>query len=351
VIIASLARFRQETPPAMLWVQFAICSTLIVVVGSLLSRYADMLAEKTGLGRSWVGGILLAGTTSLPELATGLSAVLIVDDVNLAAGGILGSCLFNLCLIALLDVLAGETPVLKRAEISHILAASLGCVMLSLVMIGLYLTQSLALPALGWIGLPSLAILAVYFVSVRIISSFERHRMQEVLAREAIVYQYAAVPTWRAALSFGLCAAAIVGLGLWLAALGEEIALTTGLGASFVGAIFLAVTTSLPEVVASLAAMRLGAVDLAVANIFGSNIFNIFVLAIYDLAYRSGSIWAQLAPVHAFAAVASTLMTALTIIGLIYQSRRRPRWFVSWDAALLVALYLGSMGVIYLGPR
>lgn len=335
----------------MLWVQFIICAALIVVVGSLLSRYADMLAEKTGLGRSWVGGILLAGATSLPELTTGLGAVLVVGDVNLAAGSILGSCLFNLSLIALLDILAGETPLFKRAEVSHILAASLGCVMFSLVMIGLYLTQSLALPALGWIGLPSLAIVAVYAISVRLISSFERRRLQEVLAQEAIVYQYAAVPTWRAALFFGSCTAAVVGLGLWLAALGEEIALTTGLSGSFVGAIFLAITTSLPEVVTSLAAMRFGAVDLAVANIFGSNVFNIFVLAIYDLVYLTGSLWAYLSPVHTFAAVASTLMTALTIVGLIYQNRRRPRWFVTWDMVLLIVLYLGSMGVVYLAPR
>ena len=122
---------------------------------------------------------------------------------------------------------------------------------------------------------------------------------------------------------------AIVGLGWWLAAIGDQIARTMGLGASFVGAFFLAITTSLPEIVASLAALRINAVDLAVSNIFGSNIFNIVALAFYDLVNVRGDLWQQLNPIHGFTAVAAALMTALAIVGLIYEATRKPRWLLS----------------------
>ena len=265
----------------MLWIQFLLCALLIVVVGSLLSRYADVLAEKTGLGRSWVGAVLLAGATSLPELATGISAVSVVGDVNLAAGGVLGSCLFNLLLLAVLDLGTGPEPLLRRAETGHILSAGLGSALLMLVAASLFVTEAIPGLHVGWIGLPSVLILLVYYVSVRVISFFEQRRTAEMLSREAAVYQYEAIPLWRAGLIFALLSLAIIALGLWLATLGDQIVAATGLGASFVGTIFLAITTSLPEIAASYVALRLNAVDLAVSNIFGSNIFTMFALAIY----------------------------------------------------------------------
>ena len=170
----------------VVWLQFIICAGLVVLVGIMLSRYADVLAEKTGLGRSWVGAVLLAGATSLPELATGISAVVVVGDVNLAAGGVIGSCLFNLALIAILDLSSGTTPLLKRAHISQILAAGLGCILLTSVTASLYITQTLTVPALGWIGIPSILILAIYILSVRMLSFYEKRRAQEVLEQSML---------------------------------------------------------------------------------------------------------------------------------------------------------------------
>lgn len=331
----------------MVWVQFVVCAALVVAVGSQLSRYADILAEKTGLGRSWVGAILLAGATSLPELATGISAVTVVGDVDLAAGGVLGSCLFNLLLLALLDATTGPMPLLRRAEVSHVLAAGLGCMLLAIVMLGQYVTERLSLPVIGWFGLPSVIIIATYAVGVRMISFFEQRRAEEVREQEAVIYQYAAIPLWRAGLVFGLLSLSIVGLGLWLAVLGDQIATITGLGASFVGAIFLAFSTSLPEVVASFAAMRIGAVDLAVSNIFGSNVFNIVALAVYDLCYIQGDLWVELGSIHSFTAIAAALMTSVAIIALVYQAAKKPRWRLSWDALLLLLIYGGSMYVVF----
>lgn len=88
-----------------IWAQFVLAAELIAVAGSRLSKYGDVIAEKTGLGRSWVGLLLLATVTSLPELATGVSAVAVAGVPNIALGDALGSCVFNLALFVMLDFL------------------------------------------------------------------------------------------------------------------------------------------------------------------------------------------------------------------------------------------------------
>jgi len=125
----------------LLALQSVLCLILVILVGTGLSQSADVLAEKTGLGRSWVGTVLLAGATSLPELATGMSAVVVFNAPDLAAGGIFGSCLFNLLLLALLDVFSGPEPLLKRVQIGHALAAGLGSVLLGMAATGMLLAR------------------------------------------------------------------------------------------------------------------------------------------------------------------------------------------------------------------
>jgi cation:H+ antiporter len=100
----------------MIWIEFVACAGLIFWAGSLLSKYGDVIAEKTGLGRAWIGAILIAGVTSLPELASGVSAVAWLNRPNLAAGAVLGSCLFNLALIAMIDLAYQPGRVLAKAQ-------------------------------------------------------------------------------------------------------------------------------------------------------------------------------------------------------------------------------------------
>ena len=110
----------------MVWLELLVCSALILVSGSLLTRYGDMLAEKTGMGRTWIGLILLATVTSLPELATGVSAVTVADAPDLAVGDVLGSCVFNLMLIGLVDLFYRPSPLLSRVDQGHVLSAGFG---------------------------------------------------------------------------------------------------------------------------------------------------------------------------------------------------------------------------------
>lgn len=334
----------------VLLLQVIVCVLLVILVGSRLSQSADVLAEKTGLGRTWVGSILLAGATSLPELATGVSAIVVFDAPDLAVGGILGSCLFNLLLLAILDIFTGPEPLLRKAQISHALAAGLGSVMLGITALGILLAQIGNPLVIGWFGLPCLALLGLYVVSARLIAQFELRRRAEVLEQEAEVFQYKHIPRQQAYLTFVGLSVAIVGLGIWLASLGDKVATVTGLGQSFVGALLLAGATSLPELVASIAAIRLNAVDLAVSNVFGSNIFNMAILGIYDLVYLRNPLLTNINhAVHVFTAIVAIMMTAIALTGLIYRAERRSRLYLTWDGVALILLYLGGMYRIYQG--
>ena len=333
----------------MLWIQVIICIALVIAVSSKLSQSADMVAEKSGLGRNWVGAILLAGSTSLPELATGVSAVNYLDAPDLAAGGIFGSCLFNLMILAILDIITGGGPLFQQAQVSHGLAAGLGSLMLGVAATGIFLAGRDLDPVLGWVGIPSIVLIVVYLISARLIAKFERRRRSEVLEQESEAFEYEHVKPRKAYLTFALCSLAIVVLGVWLASLGDEVVKQTGLEESFIGSLLIAITTSLPEVAAGIAAVRLDAVDLAISNVFGSNIFNMAILGIYDIVYTKGDLFAKVAQVHIFTAVIAMMMTSLAIVGLIYRATRPSRLYLTYDVLGLIVLYLGGMYIIYLG--
>ena len=333
----------------MLWIQVIICIALVIAVSSKLSQSADMVAEKSGLGRNWVGAILLAGSTSLPELATGVSAVNFLDAPDLAAGGIFGSCLFNLVILAILDIVTGGGPLFQQAHVSHGLAAGLGSLMLGVAAAGIFLGTKDLDPVLGWVGVPTIVLIVIYLISARLIAKFERRRRSEVLEQESEAYEYGHVKPRTAYLTFAICSLAIIVLGVWLAWLGDEVVAETGLGESFIGSLLLAITTSLPEVAAGIAAVRLDAVDLAISNVFGSNIFNMAILGVYDVVYFKGDLWTKIGSVHIFTAVIAMMMTSLAIVGLIYRATRPSRLYLTYDVLGLIVLYIGGMYIIYLG--
>ncbi len=328
-------------------IQVVVCVVLVVLVAQRLSQSADILAEKSGLGHSWVGAILLAGATSLPELTTGMGAIIALDEPDLAAGGIFGSCLFNLLILALIDGLTGPVPLFQRIHISHGLTAGLGSILLGLAAAALLLVQMNIAPMLGWVSLASLLLFGLYMVSTRMIAQFELRRQTEVPDAGAELPRYAHIQPWRAYAMFGVLAAMIVVLGVWLAMLGDQVAEVTGLGETFVGALLLAASTSLPEVIASLEAVRMKALDLAVSNIFGSNIFNLAILGLYDLAYIQGNFWMNINMVYIFASVIAIIMTTVAIVGMVYREARRSPFNLSLNGFILIGLYLLGMYVIY----
>jgi cation:H+ antiporter len=332
----------------MIWIEFILCAVMIFWAGSLLSKYGDVIAEKTGLGRAWIGAILIAGVTSLPELASGVSAVAWLNVPNLAAGAALGSCLFNLALIAMIDLAYQPGRVLAKAHEVHILSGGLGVLMLGIVALGVLLGPLLNESGLLGVGPLSIAIVILYAIGARMIAGLEKERMSEVLAIEAEEGNYAEISIRKTYIVFILSGVAVIGLGIWLASIGDRLAATTGLSSSFVGNLFLALTTSLPEIAASLAAIRLGAVDLAIGNVLGSNLFNILLFFVYDLADGRGNFWESLTNANAFAAVMTMMMTGVVIISLMYRASPKTPYRISWDGFVLAGMYLVSIALLYL---
>lgn len=327
----------------MIWIQFLAIALVIVFAGARLARYGDVLGEKSGLGRSWIGVVLLAATTSLPELFTGFGATALVALPNIAVGDVLGSCMFNLLILSFMDAIQPE-PLSTRAHQGHALSIGFGLVLLGIA--GFGLLGGARLPALGWIGLYSPALIAVYFVSMRLIFTHEQHRRAREIQEVAAQLQYAGIPLRTAALHYAGAAVLVVGAALWLPRLGAELARQTGLGEAFVGSLFIAITTSLPEIVVSLAAVRIGAIDLGIGNVLGSNLFNLLILGLDDVFYREGPLLAATDASHLVAILATVIMNALFLIGLTYRVLTK-RFAVAWDTGAMAAVYVTAVVLSY----
>jgi cation:H+ antiporter len=321
--------------------QFAACAVLILASGVRLSRYGDIIAEKTGLGGTWIGLILMATVTSLPELVTGASSVLLFEVADIATGDVIGSCMFNLLILAMLDV-RHPIPLSARVHQGHVLSAGFGTVQLGLLGIAL---ASGGGPVVGWIGLSSVAFILVYALAVRAIFVFERRRVTEVAEELTGEIRYQAITLKRAVLQYAGAATVLVLAAALLPGVAERLAVATGLGQTFVGTLFVATATSLPEVVVSAAAIRIGAVDMAAANLFGSNLFNVAVLGIDDILYRRGPMLADVSSAHLVTLGAAIAMTGIAIIGLTMRAKKK-RFRLSWDAAAIVGVYVVSLALL-----
>ena len=327
------------------WLGFLICTSVIVYSGTRLSKYGDIIAEKTGLGRTWIGVVLMASVTSLPELVTGISSVTYAGVPNIAVGDVLGSCVFNMFILAILDAAYRPMPISAKAHHGHILSAGFGIFLLCIVAISLFLKNQIF--SLGWFGPYSLLFVLIYFIAMRLIYSYEKKQISEFVKEIAAELKYKEIPIKTAIVNYSLHAVVVIISAIFLPKIGEGIAETTGLGQTFVGNIFIAVSTSLPEVVVSLAAVKIDAIDLAIGNLFGSNIFNILILAIDDVFFTEGPLLSFADSAHVISALSAIVMTAIAIIGLTYRAEKKPL-FLAWDSIGIIIMYIINLMLLYM---
>ncbi|MCC6361885.1 MAG: sodium:calcium antiporter [Bryobacterales bacterium] len=330
----------------MIWLQFFLCVSVILYSGTRLSTYGDVIAEKTGLGRTWIGVVLMASVTSLPELITGISSVSIFDLPDIAAGDVLGSCMFNLLILGMLDIRRDRMPISAIAHQGQVLTAAFGILLLGVTTLSIL--GASRIPSAGWIGASSPVLLLVYLLAMRLVFRYERRRIAELLEDLGEQAQYEHMAARTAYGRFGAHAVVIVLAAAYLPHLGDEIARITGLGQTFVGSIFIALTTSLPEVVVSRAALQMGAVDLAVGGILGSNLFNLAILAVDDFCYFRGPLMRSISANHAISAAAAMTMTAIITISLVYRHPKRVALF-SWDAIGTTLVFVLASLLLYAG--
>jgi cation:H+ antiporter len=334
----------QELP--VIWLSLLACLAVIGFAGVRLSRYGDIIAEKTGLSRGWVGLILLATVTSLPEMVTGLTAVTAARAPDIAVGDLLGSCVFNLFIIVVLDFLHRKESIYTRAHQGNVLSASYGMVLIGFAGLNLLLYRDGSFPAIGHVGLYTPLILLFYLLAMRSLYRYEKAQISEYVEDRAERYPQTSLK--QAVQGYVLAASAVVAAGIWLPFLARDLATAMAWEQSFVGTLFVAAITSAPEVAVSIAALRMGAIDLAIGNLFGSNMFNIVLLAIDDLAYLPGPLLGEVSISHAASAFSAMMMSGLAVVGLVLRPTSRVVRTISWLSLLLLIIYLLNSLFLYL---
>ena len=318
----------------MVWLKLIICVLVIFFAGQKVAKQGDIIAEKTGAGRVWMGVIAIALITSLPELFAGISAVTIVKQPDLTVGNLLGANAFNLFNLALLDFFHKDVSIFIGASPSHRITAWYSLLVLAPVAAALGMSLAGYPLTLGWIGWYTPVIFILYAFSVRQVFNYEKNLDKDIEPElYGHVTSYRHVVLW-----FVFNSLLIVGAGVWLAVIGDEIAAATGWGETFVGTLFLAFATTLPEITVSFTAVRIGAVDLAIANMVGSNLFNLAILGITDLFYTRGPVLKDAAP---SALVTTGIVAAMSLLLIVGVKRRPYRVFrLSWLNVSLALLFL-----------
>jgi cation:H+ antiporter len=321
-----------------LWLSFLLCFFIITFAGYALSRYGDILAEKTGISSSWIGLTLLATATSLPELATGISAVTVVNVPDIAVGDVLGSTVFNLLILVLLDALYQRETIYSRAAQGHILSAALGALLIGFTGFSLILDQAGMSPAWGHVGVYTPIIVLVYLAAMRSIHRYEKATLDKYT--ETSAERYPEVTLREAIGGYLVAAVFVIVAGSFLPFIASDISGMMDWDQSFVGSFFVAAATSAPEVVVTIAALKLGAIDMAIANLLGSNLFDILILAVDDLFYVKGPLLANVDYSHTITAFTAVMMSLLVIIGLVFRPQRRSVLKLTWISLSLLLLYI-----------
>ncbi len=323
---------------ALIAAKFIGLFCLVVVSGVALSKIGDELCRKGVLPASIMGLVFFAAVTSLPEILASIGAVTVVRAPDMAIGNVTGSIMFNLMIVALLD-LKTRTPILAEAKGSHNISASVLIIMLGLLIGGISLNG-----LTGWdggilgVGMVSIMLAVIYFVAIRYIWRLEEG-LHDVVDPGGAEKQDVFV-LWG---KFAVAAAVIMFSSLFLAKVGKEMVSVMGWSELFVGTILLAFTTSMPEIVVSIAALAMGSVDMALGNIFGSNLFNILIIPGVDVIFREAPVLSVVSGDHAMTALLSVMLTGFILLGLNKKMGKSP-FRIGWETvALLVSFVLGNI--------
>ncbi len=321
----------------MVWIKFIISAALIVVAANYLAKYGDVIAVRTKLGGMFIGILLLAGATSLPELLTSIVSVS-QNSPNIAAGNLFGSNAFNMLMLAILDLVTRSERILRKAARRHALNGSLATLMIGLALF--FLVADID-TKIGWVGLDSIIIMAAYIVCVRLIA-------KDTGTDNAVDVQ---IPTgtpklWVGLVGFMAAAAALFAITPVMVSSSAEIAEITGLGTTFVGTTLVAMVTSLPEMVTTIAAIRIGASDMAIGNLFGSNMFNMFAMGFTDLFFTGGRFLSTIDPSFVLVGLFGLLMTIVGLVGNLAKLERRI-FSIELDSLILFILYFWGMFLLY----
>ena len=340
-------------------VVFTAMSAVIIGAGVLLAKSGDRIADVTGLGGLLIGMVLVAAATSLPEIAVAISAVVVEDSPDLAIGNLFGSNMANMALLAMVDI-AWRGKVWQHVGTGHARTAAVAIALTSIAVLAVLQPFEIVI---GWVGLESIVIF-VGFISLiawthrsatpavptgevsheQVTAEDAQHQHlsgADVASRKAILYTI----RWDLA-KFGIAALVILVSAPILVDAADGIGREAELSDSFVGASFLAFSTSLPELATAVAAARIGAFDLAVGSLLGSNAFNMAIIFFTDLAYTEGPILASVNMAQAFVGVSAILLMSIVLAGIVHGARTRA-WKLEPGSGMTLVVYFILMYMIF----
>jgi cation:H+ antiporter len=315
----------------------------VVAAGTVLAKVGDGIAERTGIGAVFVGALLVAFATSLPELGTDVTAAA-ANAPDLAIGDLFGSSMANMAILAIVD-LRHRGRLLPTVELGHTRVAAIAIGLTSLAALGVSAPRGIAVAGVG------ITSLALAFGYVAALAWFRRVPPLGAAAptptplREPMRFRDRWTGTGTLVRRFVTAAAVLAMAAPVLALSMEEVANRSGISQGFLGVSVLAATTSLPELATSLAAAKLGAYDLAVGNLLGSNAANMAMILLVDIAYRPGPILAAVDDSHVVAASGAILLMALALAGIVSGTSNRARRLEPGGIVLLVA-YAGCLAAV-----
>lgn len=322
---------------------FLVTATVVVVAGARLARSGDDIAARSGLSEAWVGAILVASATSLPEIATDVAAVR-QGEPELAIGDLFGSSMANMLILAVADLSTRQTRLLTHIAVEQATVGVLAIILTAVAAAGVLVRGDFGDFSVGGVGWAPLAIAVAYILGMRLV-----HANRESHARGAggrPPRANTANGLRRAIVAFAIAAAAILAAAPFLARSAGQLAEAWGIASGFFGVVFLAAATSLPEVAVVAAAVKAQAYALAVGNLLGSNCFNMVILLILDVMNGTGSILAQADAGVALGAVFAVVLMGQVLLDVLNRSDRR-MWYLEPGPALLVLTYAAGLFFTY----
>jgi cation:H+ antiporter len=340
---------------------FVAMAAIIWYAGTKLERQADGIARRTGLGHAFTGVVLLAAATSLPEIATTVTAVWI-DNVPMAVNNLLGSVVFNTAALAIADAGSGPSALTYRSPRYVLIMAGAGVILLlALVLMGGAMGRgSEQMPPTGvwlvqyrfWEVLIILGYLGLMYATHQGQSQPRWHPTSaNESARSDKTGEEASdseeeTSAWIYG-AFALSSAVILVTAWGLTQTGDALAMQTGLGGGFVGFAFIALATTLPEISTTVAAARAGNDNMAVTNIFGSSAFVLMLLGLTGLFVGEEALRVAASPSGAFAVGLGMAVTLTYLWGLL-EHEDRTILGIGWDSAIVIVLVLGGSWVMYM---
>lgn len=326
---------------------FAAAAAAVWVAGARLARYADAIAEKTGIGRAFLGMILLGGITSLPELAVAVTAT-VEGHPLLSINDVLGAAAINVLLLAVADAVMGRRALTSTVPSPALmLQAALSMTLLAMVAAAVITGDR---NFLG-IGIWSWLMLAVYVTGVVLLANSRASRQWKPVSGEVMQApdshpRKGSMPLQRLVLLTCVAGLVIIAAGFLLAQTGAALAEQTGLGTSFFGAVFLGFATTLPELSTILAAVRLRQYEMAMSDAIGTNLFNVTILVLVDALHDGEPVLQEAGRFAAFSALLALLLTATFLVGML-ERRDRTVLRMGIDSAVVLVAYLVGVVVLY----